>query len=449
METPKSGELPIVTIQLPVYNEVYVVERLLENISRLSYPKEKFEIQVLDDSTDDTVNLVADKVNQLKKEGLEVHHIHRTHRTGFKAGALQNGLQYAKGDLIAIFDSDFLPESDFLLKTIIYFQDPEIGVVQTRWGHINKEYSLLTRLQAFALDAHFFVEQSGRSYAKSFINFNGTGGIWRKEAILDAGGWSADTLTEDLDLSYRAQMRGWKFKYLEDVVAPAELPIFMPAIKSQQFRWNKGAVETAKKNLDKVLRSGYPISTKIHAFFHLLNSSVFLCLLISGIVSIPILFIKEYNPLFEILSRLGSFFLLGFFSITFFYWIATKKSYPENSFLYFIKLFPLFLILSMGLSFHNAYAVIEGLFGYKSPFIRTPKFNISRNNGNLKGNLYSKSEFSYITLAEGILFLYFAFGVASGIILQDHGFLIFHLMFSIGFAAVFFYSIIPVVNDRK
>ena len=215
----------------------------LKTVSKFDYPREKLEIQVLDDSTDETVEIVAKWVEYGQQKGLDIQHIRRTDRAGFKAGALQHGLELANGDLVAIFDADFMPQQDFLKKTVAYFQDPEIGVVQTRWGHLNQDYSLLTRVQAFGLDAHFTVEQSGRSQAGSFINFNGTAGVWRKKCIVDAGGWSADTLTEDLDLSYRAQLKGWKFKYLQDVVAPAELPVIMSAIKSQQYRWNKGAAE--------------------------------------------------------------------------------------------------------------------------------------------------------------------------------------------------------------
>ncbi|MGB5204569.1 MAG: cellulose synthase family protein, partial [Eudoraea sp.] len=234
-------EIPFVTIQLPIYNEEYVVERLLENISKMEYPKSKLEIQVLDDSTDKlTVEETAGRIKALQETGLDIQHIRRENRTGYKAGALKEGLKIAKGDFIAIFDADFLPEYDWLKKTVIYFKDEEIGVVQTRWGHINRDYSTLTKIQAFALDAHFTLEQVGRNAKGHFINFNGTAGIWRKECILDAGNWEGDTLTEDLDLSYRAQLKNWKFKYLEDVETPAELPVVISAARSQQFRWNKG-----------------------------------------------------------------------------------------------------------------------------------------------------------------------------------------------------------------
>src|SRR6056297_2916314 len=292
-------EIPYVTIQLPVYNEEYVMERLLENIAKIEYPKSKLEIQVLDDSTDDSVAVTSQRISELQETGLDIQHIQRTDRKGFKAGALKEGLKIAKGEFIAIFDADFMPSSDWLKKTVIYFKDPEIGVVQTRWGHLNRDYSTLTKIQAFALDAHFTLEQVGRNAKGHFINFNGTAGIWRKETILDAGNWEGDTLTEDLDLSYRAQLKNWKFKYLEDVETPAELPVAISAARSQQFRWNKGAAENFKKNFKKLLKDkSVPFSTKFHAFFHLLNSSMFLIILVLAVLSIPVLFIKNNNPQF-------------------------------------------------------------------------------------------------------------------------------------------------------
>jgi cellulose synthase/poly-beta-1,6-N-acetylglucosamine synthase-like glycosyltransferase len=253
--TPEFINFPTVTIQLPIYNEKYVVERLLDAVSLFDYPKEKLEIQVLDDSTDETTEIILKKIESMRPLGLNFKLIHREQRVGYKAGALDHGFHIASGEFIAIFDADFIPPPDFLNKTLPYFINEKVGVVQTRWGHINKDYSILTQLQAFGLDAHFSIEQTARSAAGSFINFNGTCGVWRKTCITDAGGWSNDTLTEDLDLSYRAQLRGWKFEYLEDVETKGELPVIMPAIKSQQYRWNKGAAETAKKNFGNVLRS--------------------------------------------------------------------------------------------------------------------------------------------------------------------------------------------------
>lgn len=439
-------ELPLVTVQLPVYNEKYVLKRLIDKICKLNYPKDKLEIQILDDSTDKTVDIIKSKLKKLAEKGLNIQYITRPNRKGYKAGALQYGMERAKGEFLAIFDADFLPGKDFLLKTIPKFQNDKIGVVQTRWGHVNQNYSLLTKMQAFGLDAHFTIEQTGRNHAGSFINFNGTAGIWRKSCIMDAGGWSADTLTEDLDLSYRAQLKNWKFKYLEQVVAPAELPVIMPAIKSQQYRWNKGGAETAKKHFGNVLKSNMRFIQKVHAFFHLFNSSIFLSLLITSILSIPMLYIKYSNPELEMFFYFGSIFLFGFLSIGFFYWIAAKVIQPKDYKSYFFKRFPLFLIFSMGLSLHNAIAVVEGLLGFKSPFIRTPKFNIFKKEDNWKTNEYIKPKFTFQILLEGLLCVYFTFGIVSGFQLKDYGLIFFHIMLALGFGIIFFHSLKPLNN---
>ncbi len=444
--TPSSDlmELPLVVVQLPVYNEKYVMERLIDKVCELDYPKDKLEIQILDDSTDETADIIKAKIKSYEGTGVNIQYITRPDRKGYKAGALQYGMERTKGEFIAVFDADFLPEKDFLLKTIPDFQDDNIGVVQTRWGHVNQDYSLLTKMQAFGLDAHFTIEQTGRNHAGSFINFNGTAGIWRKSCIIDAGGWSADTLTEDLDLSYRAQMKGWKFKYMEDVVAPAELPVIMPAIKSQQYRWNKGGAETAKKHFWNVLKSNMTLTQKMHAFFHLFNSSVFLSLLLASILSIPMLYIKDSKPELELLFDVGSIFLFGFFSIALFYWIAAKTVQPDNYKSYFFKRFPLFLTFSMGLSLHNAIAVAEGLLGFESPFIRTPKFNILKKGDSWKSNEYIKAKLTFQTLLEGLLCAYFIFGIVSGFQLEDYGLMFFHVMLALGFGTIFFHSLKPL-----
>lgn len=441
-------ELPPVTIQLPIYNEKYVVKRLINAVAEIDYPLNKLEIQILDDSTDETSTIIATCIKPWIKNGINIQHIRREGREGYKAGALQYGLDTAIGEFMAIFDADFIPSKDFIKKTISQFKNKEIGMVQSRWGHINKDYSTLTKLQAFGLDAHFSIEQCGRSHAHSFINFNGTAGIWRKKTILDAGGWSADTLTEDLDLSYRAQLKGWKFRYLENLESPAELPIIMSAVKSQQYRWNKGAAETARKNLGKVLSSNLKWSSKIHAFFHLFNSSVFVGLLIASVLSIPMLFIKYNNPSLSLLFDLGSLFLLGFFSITVFYWVATRNTTGKTRLRNFLITYPTFLTVSMGLSLHNAIAVIEGLIGVKTPFIRTPKFNVASKNDSWKGNVYIKNRITLLTVIEVILCLYFIFGIAAGIYLQDWGLLIFHFMLATGFGLVFYYSVTSGVHAK-
>ena len=435
---------PMVTVQLPIYNERYVVERLLDAVAAFDYPPEQLEIQLLDDSTDETVEIIAQKVAYYQQQGINMQHIRRPNRQGFKAGALAYGLEQAAGAFIAIFDADFLPSPDFLKKTLPHFTNEKVGVVQTRWGHINKDYSLLTRLQAFGLDGHFTIEQGGRHHAGSFINFNGTGGVWRKTCIETAGGWSADTLTEDLDLSYRAQMRGWEFLYLEDVVAPAELPVLMPAIKSQQFRWNKGAAECAKKHIQQIV-GGSPIRplrwwNRVHAVLHLFNSSVFLFLLVAALLSVPMLFIKAAHPQYELIFNLGGVFILGFFSIGLFYWVATRRVVRHQSWRYYLAHYPLFLIISMGLSLHNAVAVAEGLLGFKSPFLRTPKFNVTNAKEKWKKNVYVQGKLSPTVILEALLAFYFAFGIYVGVQMQDFGLVLFHVMLMLGFGAVAYYS---------
>lgn len=437
-------DLPIVTVQLPLYNELYVVERLIDSITKFDYPKDKLEIQILDDSTDETVDIVARKVAEYKAQGFNIYQHRREIRTGYKAGALKEGMDICKGDFIAIFDADFLPRADFLKKTVPYFKNEKIGVVQTKWEHLNKRYSLLTRLQAFGLDAHFTVEQTGRNSGKHFINFNGTAGIWRKACIDDAGGWEADTLTEDLDLSYRAQLKGWEFKYLEKLGSPAELPAAMNALKNQQFRWTKGAAECTRKNLLKVLKStNFPLNTKVHAIFHLMNSAIFICIVLLSVLSLPMLMIKNNFVEYSILFKLGGFFILSVLFLSIYYFVALSSAYENKlkALFHFIFLFPLFLSVSMGLSLHNALAVIEGYMGKKSPFIRTPKFNIIKNKDVWKKNKYLVSSVSFLTVLEFVMTIYFGFGIYAAFYYDDFVLIPFHIMLFLGFGYVTFYSI--------
>ncbi len=440
----KPDETPCVTIQLPVFNELYVMERLLDNIALLDYPSEKLEVQVLDDSTDESIVTTANKVKQLQEKGLDIKHIHRTNRQGFKAGALKEGLKEASGEFVAIFDADFLPEPDWLKKTIPHFKNPKIGVVQTRWGHINRDYSLLTKIQALSLDYHFTMEQSGRNFKKHFINFNGTAGIWRKTCIVDAGNWQGDTLTEDLDLSYRAQLNQWEFKYLEDVVTPAELPMIVSASRSQQFRWNKGAAENFKKTYKRVLKCDKtPWKTKMHSFFHLLNSSMFILILTMAILSVPVLYIKNEHPVLNLYFNISSVFALS--SVIFFvnYWVSYKNIHGGGfkNFSQYVGLFLTYFSVAMGFSLHNSIAVLEGHFGKKSEFIRTPKFNMNKISDKWRGNKYINKNISKHTILEALLMCYFAFALYSGVQIGDYGLFGFHLMLFSGFGFVFFKSV--------
>ena len=441
-------EIPYVTIQLPVFNEIYVMDRLLKNIVLIDYPKDKLEIQVLDDSTDESVESTATLIEALQKEGFDIQHIQRTNREGFKAGALKEGLVDAKGEYIAIFDADFLPQSDWLKRTIPFFKDEAVGVVQTRWGHINRNYSILTRIQAFALDAHFTLEQVGRNSKGHFINFNGTAGVWRKTCIIDAGNWEGDTLTEDLDLSYRAQLKDWKFKYLENVETPAELPVAISAARSQQFRWNKGGAENFQKMMWRVLKSkNISAKTKLHSLLHLLNSTMFLNVLIVGILSIPMLYIKNEYAHLKMYFYVMSFFVISTLIFFICYWFMYKKSHGSSlkNFVQYIILFFTFFSIAMGFSLHNSIAVLEGHFGKRSDFVRTPKFNINALTDTWKTNKYLKKNISTNVIFEGVLMLYFGFGMYSAFIVGDQGgdfgLFPFHLMLFLGFGFVFFKSL--------
>ena len=444
-------EIPYVTIQLPLYNEMYVVERLLKNIAKIDYPSNKLEIQVLDDSTDESVLQTKKSVAELQDMGLDVVYIHRTNREGFKAGALKEGLAVAKGEFIAIFDADFLPQAEWLKKTVPYFKNKKIGVVQTRWGHINRDYSLLTKIQAFALDAHFTLEQVGRNSKGHFINFNGTAGLWRKECIYEAGNWEGDTLTEDLDLSYRAQLKDWKFKYLVDVETPAELPIVISAARSQQFRWNKGGAENFQKMFKRVVSSKLSFKTKFHGIMHLLNSTMFLNVFVVAVLSIPMLYIKNYFEHFRSYFIVMSMFVLSTLIFFICYWFMYRNLNGKGfkNFFNYIGHFFAFFSIAMGFSLHNSIAVLEGHRGKRSEFVRTPKFNLDSVSDSWKNNKYLAKNISKNVIFEGVLLLYFIFGLASSYLVtviggadeMDFGLVPFHLMLVGGFGFVFFKSL--------
>lgn len=446
-----SETAPKVTVQLPMFNEMYVAERIINACAAFDYPKDKLQIQVLDDSTDETRDLIAKKVAEIAATGVNIQHIHRVDRTGYKAGALDAAMDRVEGDFIAIFDADFIPEPDFLKKTMPYFQDEHVGVVQTRWGHLNKDYSLLTELQAFGLNGHFAIEQGGRNSAGHFINFNGTGGIWRKTCIEDAGGWEHDTLTEDLDLSYRAQMKGWKFQYLEDVISPAELPITMSALKSQQHRWMKGGVECFKKMWKRLLTTkGVKFSDRVHGISHLFNSSVFLFILAVAILSLVVLHVKDSFSDLNYILRFMSVFIISTLFLMVYYWFSfrDRKENGKKSFFQFVGRFFTFLIMSMGMSINNTVAVIEGYMGIKSSFVRTPKFNVSIKS-EFKQNKYDKKKLNIVNILEGIFAVVFLFTAVNRAIYGDLGMVPFHLMLGIGFGMVFYYSVKEIRDANK
>jgi cellulose synthase/poly-beta-1,6-N-acetylglucosamine synthase-like glycosyltransferase len=369
------NDLPRLTVQLPIFNEQYVVERLLDCICKLKYPREKLDIQVLDDSTDETVAVARNLVERYAALGYPISYLHRTNREGFKAGALAEGMATAKGEFIAIFDADFTPPEDFLLRTIHHFTDPKVAMVQTRWTHINRNYSFLTQVEAILLDGHFVLEHSGRARTGLFFNFNGTAGLWRRKAIEDAGGWQHDTLTEDTDLSYRAQLKGWKFIYLQDVECPAELPVEMTAFKTQQARWAKGLIQTGKKILPRVLRSDAPLHTKIEAWYHMTANLSYPLMVVLSVLLLPAMVIRFYQGWFQMLYIDVPLFMASTFSISSFYLVSQRELFPKTwprALLYM----PFLMALGIGLTVTNTKAVIEALIGKQSAFARTPKYRV-------------------------------------------------------------------------
>ncbi|MBS1518795.1 MAG: glycosyltransferase family 2 protein [Bacteroidetes bacterium] len=440
-------EYPVVTIQIPLYNEQYVITRLIDSVLRMDYPKDKLEVQILDDSTDETTQIIKDHIVKYEEQGYDIKHIHRTNREGFKAGALKVGLETARGEFVAIFDADFIPRKKFLKRTIPYFyKEEKLGLVQTRWEHLNREYSLMTKTQAIALDGHFVIEQAVRNRAGFFINFNGTGGVWRKECIFDAGNWEADTLTEDLDLSYRAQMKGWKFRYLVNFTSPAELPSDIGALKSQQFRWTKGAIETAKKVYPKVLRSDMSFKLKVQSFIHLYSNLAYPFILMAALLNLPVMLIKlsgEYDTVFKFMSL----FIFAFISSFIFYLYSQKDVYPDwqKRIIYF----PVFLAGSMGFSVNNTKAVLEGLLDKKSEFVRTPKYQIMNKKDSWEGKKYVNKKLSFTTYLEALLAVYCFGGVVIAIATAQVAAIPFQMMFCGGFSMISFLSIRQVIVSNR
>lgn len=432
-------ELPLVTIQLPMYNELYVVERLIQSVCEIDYPMDKMEIQVLDDSTDESIDITKILIDKYQKMGYNIKYIHRTNRQGYKAGALKAGLEIAEGEFVAIFDADFVPKKEFLMKTIPHFNNSNVGMVQTRWEHLNEDYSYLTKAQALALDGHFVIEQQVRNKAGFFINFNGTAGIWRKDCIYDAGNWQADTLTEDFDLSYRAQLKGWKFVFLNDVTSPAELPADINALKTQQFRWTKGAVETAIKLLPMVFKSDLPRNIKFECFIHLTSNIVFPFIILVALLNVPIVIIKNTYGGYDNFYSLMSIFVLASISTFLFYTFAQKAIHLDWQ--RRLLLFPVFLAGSMGFAVNNTKAVIEAIINKKSEFARTPKGGTIKVGEDWKKKKYVQRKVSMMVIVELFLTLYFVMGVGISVYYHEIAAIPFQLMFLLGFGTVGFMSL--------
>jgi cellulose synthase/poly-beta-1,6-N-acetylglucosamine synthase-like glycosyltransferase len=423
--------LPRVTVQLPIYNEVYVVERLVEAVARLDYPRDLLEIQILDDSTDDTRDAARQAAERVRSRGLSISHLTRTHRDGFKAGALQAGLEAAAGEYLLILDADFVPQPSLLRDCIPHFTDPRVGMVQVRWEHLNRDYSLLTRVQSILLDGHFVVEHTARHRSGRFFNFNGTAGVWRRTCLQDAGGWQSDTLTEDLDISYRAQLRGWRFVYLKDCVAPGEVPVDIQGFKNQQYRWTKGSIQTARKILPAVWRSRLPWKIKSEAFFHLTNNFSYPLVVLLALLMVPAVVIRERIGWQRLIVLDFPLFFGATFSFLAFY-VSSQKEIgrlgPST-----LRSLPFLLSIGVGLSVHNASAVLEAVFGRRTEFTRTPKYRIEGEAGEWKSKKY-RAERSFSFVGEAILAAYFLVSLVFAVRFRYWAAVPFLLVFFNGFA---------------
>jgi cellulose synthase/poly-beta-1,6-N-acetylglucosamine synthase-like glycosyltransferase len=430
---PEVTEWPKVTIQLPIFNERYVVDRLVESVSRLDYPRELLEIQVLDDSTDETMEVAHACVERYRALGLDIHYLHRDNRAGFKAGALEEGMKTAKGEFIAIFDADFQPNADFLRRTIPYFQNPRVGMIQTRWTYVNRHYSSLTEVEGILLDGHFVMEHGGRYREGSFFNFNGTAGVWRRAAIEDAGGWEHDTLTEDTDLSYRAQLRGWKFIYHIDIECPSELPVEMNSFKSQQARWAKGLTQVAKKSLPRILRADIPLHIKAEAFFHLTANISYPLMMVLSTLLLPAMIVRFYQGWFQVLIIDVPLFIASSCSISSFYLMSQRYLYPKTwkrSILYL----PFVMAMGIGIGVRNSIAVLEALLGIQSEFVRTPKYRIE---GQARENWISKAyrkRSGWMPWLELALGIYFVFAILYSVQNENYATVPFLFLFVLGYS---------------
>lgn len=435
-------KLPRVTIQLPLFNEMYVVRRLITAACKIDYPRNLLDIQVLDDSTDDTVDIARECVKEFRDKGIDISYIRRDRREGYKGGALANGMKTAKGEFIAIFDADFVPKSDILQKTIHYFSDVSVGMVQTRWTYLNSKYSLITRIQAIMLDGHFVIEHAARNWSGRFFNFNGTAGIWRRQAIESAGGWQNDTLTEDLDLSYRSQLGGWKFVFLKDEVAPSEIPVEINGFKSQQHRWAKGSIQTAKKLLPAIFRSNLPLKVKVEAFFHLTNNASYLLMLLLSVLIYPSMVARINIGWFQMIVTDVPFLLVATVGISFFYVCSQKEAYRDwmSKLLYL----PMLMSLGIGLSVNNSKAVLEAFFNRQTAFCRTPKYKIEEKRDRWMGKQYRVS-INFSVIIELLLGFYFTFNIYFAFVNRIYVSIPFLMIFQVGFFYIAFLSLYQVI----
>jgi cellulose synthase/poly-beta-1,6-N-acetylglucosamine synthase-like glycosyltransferase len=422
--------LPAVTIQLPLYNEMYVADRLIDAVCGIDYPRELLEIQVLDDSTDETRTIAESTVRRFAAEGVDIHYIHRGDRRGYKAGALEAGLKVARGEFVAIFDADFIPRPDFLTQLMPHFADPKVAMVQARWGHINQDYSLLTKIQSILLDGHFVLEHGGRHRAGRFFNFNGTAGIWRRAAIEDAGGWHHDTLTEDLDLSYRAQLRGWRFVFRPNVIAPAEVPVEMNAFKSQQHRWAKGSIQTCRKLLPRIFAANVPLGVKAEAFFHLTANFNYPLMCVLSVLMFPAMRIRYNMGWYEMLLIDVPLFFAATFSVCNFYVICQREIHHDWRAR--MRYLPILMSIGIGLCINNTKAVFEALFNKHTEFNRTPKYRIEGDGDDWVGKKYRQSV-QIQPLIELALGLYFTWTVFYALASQIYATVPFLVLFQIGF----------------
>ncbi|HEX8747251.1 MAG TPA: glycosyltransferase [Pyrinomonadaceae bacterium] len=443
-----AAELPVITVQLPLFNEMYVVERLLKAITAIDYPRDRFEIQVLDDSTDETVEVARATVEAYARQGFDIHYIHRLDRTGFKAGALANGMKTAKGELMAIFDADFVPKPDCLRKLVDFFTDPQVGCAQMRWSHINGTYNLLTRLQTIMLDGHFVVEQTVRNRTGGFFNFNGTAGIWRRQAIDLSGGWQHDTLTEDTDLSFRAQLMGWRFVYLLDEDAPAEIPVEINAFKAQQRRWAKGVMQVGIKLYRRIWGAPLPLRVKLEMFFRLTGNISYPLMIFVSLLQFPLLLVRYNQGFYHLMLFDVPLLFFSTISVVLFYgtgvWYLDREGRAPRLFH-----LPLVMALGIGLAFSNARAVLEAMIGLKSEFVRTPKYSVEEATDETWKRKKYKRKRGWLPLLELSLAFYFVLAIAYAVRMHMWGPIPFLFLFLFGYGYMGVMSIMQTTSGRR